>query len=273
MFYFNQRETEKDGSYRIPALPGRGLIAVRAFQDHYVRGVGAERIKNASPARTRGMFNTVPKPCFAENYHALAEISPTSGVESIVCDLTLDPGRSLKGTVLDPDGKPLAGARVAGLKDIGYWEFNPLAGADFTVECLTPNKPRLLQFRHEGKKLAAALVLRGDRKEPLRVRLEPWATLTGRLLTPEGEPMTGVWVHCWTDVKPDGSTYYERLQRVQPGKDGRFRIEGLAPGSKYELSVTKGSLKLDIAGGNPQRLKIKAHRTKDLGDLRVKPAK
>jgi hypothetical protein len=152
---------------------------------------------------------------------------------------------------------------------MGSWEDDPLSGAAFTVESLTPNEPRLLQFRHEGKKLSGSLVVRGDEKDSLQVRLEPWATLNGRLVTPEGGPLTGAWLTCCTAVSRNG---LEPFHRVQPGKDGRFQIEGLTPGLTYVLSVTKGGYDLDIAGGeDPKRLTIKASKTNDLGDVTVKP--
>jgi hypothetical protein len=255
LYYYSSRSTEQDGSYRIPALPGRGLIAVRAYRDHYIMGVGGDKIKDSNSERPNGIFSTVPYRCFAGNFHTLVEISPKSGDEAIPCDLVLDAGRSLKGRVLDPDGKPLDGVRVAGLKDMGYW-LN--TGAEFTVESLQPNKQRLLQFVHEGKKLAGHMTLRGDEKAPLAVRLQPWGTLTGRLVTPGGEPLDGARVGCGA-------------LGIQTGKGGRFRIEGLAAGLKYNLFITKGFYVRHIAGPEPKDLTIKSGETKDLGDLKIKP--
>jgi hypothetical protein len=255
LFYHNSRSTEQDGSYRIPVFPGRGLIAVRAFQDHYVMRVGGDKIKDSNSKRTSGMFSTVPYRCFAGNFHSLTEISPQSGDEAITCDVTLLRGRSLKGTVLDPDGKPLDGVSAAGLKDMGYW-LN--TGAKFTVESLQPNKPRLLQFVHEGKKLAGYVSLRGDEITPLTVRLQPWGTLTGRLLTLEGDSLAGANVTCGA-------------RSSQTGKDGHFRIEGLAAGLKYNLFITKEFYVRHIDGKEPKDLTFKAGETKVLGDLKIKP--
>jgi protocatechuate 3,4-dioxygenase beta subunit len=267
----NWRSSREDGSFLMPVLPGRGLIAVRAYQDHYIMGVGADRIKGPRTQDSANYFITKPYLCFPGNFHTLVEIDPKTGQESITCDVTLDPGRTLKGTVLGPDGKPLAGARVSGLKPMGYWENKPLSGADFTLESLKPNKARLLQFRHEGKKLSGSLLIRGDEKDPVRVRLERWGTLTGRIITPLGNPLTSARVDCWTEVNQNGSIVYESFQHVQPDKDGRFRIEGLAAGMKYKLGVTRSNIAQNISGGEPKDLTIKAGETKDLGDLTVKP--
>ncbi len=267
--YYAERSTRQDGSFRIAALPGHGLLAARAWHDHYVMGVGAEQIKKGRIPESPDFFNTVPFHAIPTNYHTVAEIAPKPDEESITCNVALDPGHALKGTVLGPDGKPLAGARVSGLKDMGYW-LN--CGTDFTVESLRPNRPRVLQFVHEEKKLVGLLVLGGDEKEPLSVRLEPYGTLTGRLVTLQGEPLAGADVMCGADIKRKGQTLHPTALDVRTGKDGRFRIVGLMPGLKYGgLRVVKESQIRKIAGGEPKDLEIKPGGTKDLGDLKIKP--
>jgi RNA polymerase sigma factor (sigma-70 family) len=264
-YYSSSRE---DGVFRIPALPGHGLVAVRASHQ-YVTGVGADKIKGPRDRNSLNSFITTPYFCSPGNYHALVEINPKPGEESIACDVTLDPGRSLKGIVLGPDGKPLAGVRIDGLKPLQSGEES--AGPDFTVESLRPNKPRLLHFVHQGKKLSGYLALNGDEKETIQVQLKPWGTLTGRILTPLGSPLTSVRVNCWAQVKRGEQVLPSDAHDVRPGKDGRFRIEGLIAGLKYELAVTKSNLGQGVSGGNPKDLTFKEGETKDLGDLTVKP--
>jgi hypothetical protein len=265
--YQRIKVTRKDGSFQIVALPGRGLITAFAIDsDSYVQGVGAGKIKGFNP------LMLVPgDPLLLMNQHTLVEINPKPDDESITCDVALDPGRTLAGRIVGPDGKPLAGARVCGLSDRGDWEMDPLPGAEFTVKALEPNKPRVLQFVHEGKKLSGFLQLRGEEKGTLQVRLERCGTLIGRLVTPEGKPMARAKVVCYTSEKQYSGLYYESFQPVQPDKSGRFSIEGLAPGLKYELFVGQRFNELEIVGGRPKELTIESGATKDLGDLTVKP--
>jgi hypothetical protein len=62
------------------------------------------------------------------------------------------------------------------------------------------------------------------------------------------------------------------LPGTQPGKDGKFRIDGLAPGLKYGLSVTKESIyRLQVRGKDLENLMVRPGQTKDLGDIEVKP--
>jgi carboxypeptidase family protein len=262
--------TRKDGSFQIVALPGRGVISAFSIDDSdsYITGVGADKIKDFDP------LALIPgHPFLLMTKHTLVEINPKPNDESIICDMALHPGRTLAGRIVGPDGKPLAGARVCGLSDGGRWTMDPLPGAEFTVKALQLNKPRLLQFVHEGKKLSGFLRLCGDEKGILQVRLERCGTLTGRLVTPDGKPMARAIVICNTSEKQYCGLSYESFPWVQPDKSGRFSIEGLASGLKYESVVIQRPRKLEIVGGRPKELMLKSGETKDLGDLTVKPKK
>ena len=64
------------------------------------------------------------------------------------------PGRTIAGRVVDPDGQPVRGARVAGL---GFDDREPhyevLDDAQFTVRGVSPDEPRNLLFLHPQKRL------------------------------------------------------------------------------------------------------------------------
>lgn len=247
--------TRKDGSFRTVALPGRGLIAVRANTDKYRMAVGAEKLNDKVEGGQ--LVNTLPYHLYPGNFHTIVEVSPKEGDEAISCDVYLDPGRTLQGTALDPDGKPLAGVRVLGLRPMAYWENEPLKSADFTMVGLGAEEKRTLQVIHEQKKLAGWREVRGDEKGPVRVQLEPWGTVTGRLVTAEGEPVTD-------------ANIYAGSRQGRPDKDGKFRIDGLAPGLKFGLNAIKSPYLLQILSKNASDLTIKPGETKDLGDVQVK---
>jgi hypothetical protein len=103
------------------------------------------------------------------------------------------------------------------------------------------------------------------------VQLQPWGTLTGRVVTPLGNPLTSVRVNCRAEVKHKGRTIPSAEVTVFPGKDGRFRIEGLIADVKYELSVSRANVQETISGGNPKDLTIESGATRNLGELKVKP--
>jgi hypothetical protein len=103
--YLNALE---DGSFEVVGLPGRGLLAVRAWGDRYLLEVGADQIEGRDE---QGFYRTYPHLVQASHYHTLAEINPPKDAESLTCNLLVDPGQTLTGKVLGPDGKPLSGAR------------------------------------------------------------------------------------------------------------------------------------------------------------------
>ncbi len=260
--------TGPDGSFELVGLTGRGLVAARAAKDHYLPGQGAATIPGADE---RGWFHTVPHLCQPEFFHAIIAIDPAEGSDSLTCDLALDPGNSQAGTVLDPNGKPLAGCVAVNLCPATMSQhIDTLASEAFTATALDPKHGRHLFFRHHEKKLAAVVMATGDGRGPLTVRLQPAGTLIGRLLDPEGRPRSGVAISVgygpgqFLDIP-----YYFTLLDPGLGNDGRFRIEGLIPDVVYDLTFRIGAdtvLSKWVKG-----LKLQPGETRDLGDLEVQP--
>jgi hypothetical protein len=251
-----------DGSFQLVAFPGRGLVTARGWSDHYRMGVGADQIKGMFE---QGLFNTVPYLQETNTMHRYVEISPAEGAESITCDLLLDPGRMLRGTVVGTDGKLLAGARAFGLTAYGEsrnWTQKPLPGADFAVYGLGEGQGREVLFQHAEKKLAGLLLVGGEDRGPLTMKLEPWGVVTGRLVTAEGKPQAGVLLRIADRLLPSNG--------FQTDGDGRFRIEGLAPGTAYTLDVVQ---KGQPAANVFSHLKLKAGEARDLGDVAMTPKK
>jgi hypothetical protein len=106
--------------------------------------------------------------------------------------------------------------------------------------------------------------------------LEPAGAFTGRLVGPDGRPLADLEVVPLFADPPaqPGGTKDDLLdgsfpRGVRSDKDGRFRIEGLAPGLKYPLGFIQGSYLVSPEVG--QRPTITPGETRDLGEIRVKP--
>src|SRR5262249_20657900 len=146
----------------------------------------------------QGFFRTAPFLLEPNTMNRYLEINPAEGTESMTCDLLLDPGRMPRGTVVGPDGKPLAGAQAFGLTAYGQsrnWTRAPLPAADFTVYGVDDGQGRGVLFSHPEKGLAGGLQVRGDGRGPLTAKLEPCGAVTGRLVTADGKPRAGVLLH------------------------------------------------------------------------------
>ncbi len=204
--------------------------------------------------------------------NAVAEVNLPDGAKSVEQDFQLDPGQTLTGTVLDPAGKPLAGAQFRGATERGSW--NPLSSSTFTIEGYRPDHPRTLVFIDLERKLAGSHVVEGPQKSPITVQLQPWGAVTGRIIDAKGKPMG--------DTRIDGNDLPTYLWQKEPGgrlrnlerqyltdQDGRFRIEGLAPEITYNLWATSRTTGKYI-GTVASKMAIEAGQTQDLGDVKIK---
>jgi RNA polymerase sigma factor (sigma-70 family) len=223
-----------DGSFRVPVLPGPGQIIAR--------GPYGEYIADASAA-----------------------INPTSTSEPVRCDLVLDPGRTLTGTVQGPDGKPLAGCRLFNLKP-HLWTSRPQDTASFSVSAIDPRKTRSLVVLHPDKRLVKAVELDGSDPDPLIIHLESAGTVTGRLLDEAGQPRPRVELIVFFQKKDDGYLAGHFPERVTTDGEGRFRVENLAPGLVYQINEAGKPPNLTIASV-ATRLSVKAGELKDLGGV------
>jgi hypothetical protein len=136
-----------------------------------------------------------------------------------------------------------------------------------------------VQFAQTEKHHAGSLVVRGDMKGPLRVALKPAATLTGRFITREGKPLTQLEMFAplyepivdpSMPAKPSGPDFGSFPRGLRTDKDGKFRIENLAPGLKYRINLFKGFYVLTPDGQAGTGVTAEAGETKDLGDVTVK---
>jgi hypothetical protein len=270
----NMGPVEKDGSFAVAVVPGRGLICVRATDDRFVRA-----------QFDRGTGETPILLQFA-TFHAIVPIDASEkDSKSLLCDIVLDTGRTLSGRVSGPDGAPMSGVFAAGLTAApsvlhGSLPKPKLAGAAFSAIALDPRRPRTLVFWDEDKKLAKAVLVRGDESDPLSVRLEPLAAVNGLLLDAQGRPQAGVQVETRYSSRhaetlpgelakgiPGISATAMPLPQATTGADGRFRVEGLIPGMRYDLFIQGGQKAPRLA----EDFFVAGGQCKDLGELRSEP--
>jgi hypothetical protein len=183
-------------------------------------------------------------------YQALALINPNEKGESLKQDLKVQPGRTLTGTILGTDGKPLAGATTDATMHIRVVGTGPVPQptASFTLTNLNPRRTIPVEFRHKEKGLGLFKVIRCDAAEPLTVQLQPYGSVIGRILDKDGKPIPDVPMQlfhesAYTDIRPITD------------RDGRFRVDELLAGHNYHL-----------VGGPFPDFKIEPGKVKDLGD-------
>jgi len=226
------------------------------------------------------------------------------GDKPLALDIELDPGLTAKGMLVGPDSRPVTGATAFGLThnpqktsnysyrhDPSYRariESQTLETDRFASSGLVPRQARTVTFLHAGRKLIANAVLHADQKGPQTVRMQPWGAVSGRLVDADGKPLVGIAVELVYPSQAGPALLEPGTGGVAPGllppgwpfrtdAKGRFRIEGLIPGLKHQLTLSAGADQ-NIAPAAPGTLKNLSPRTGEvlnLGDIRVRvvPAK
>jgi RNA polymerase sigma factor (sigma-70 family) len=269
-----------DPTFRLTVPPGEGMLmaCARGEDTPYTRA----RLRKADKGKGIGDLND------GETYRTIMHANHTCKIidvpadaGSFIVDLDLTRGATRKGRVVDPDGKPLAGAQCYGLSSTwGY--IKTLPDATFEVHALEPGYPRQVIFAHQGRRLVGSVVITDDDLKddaPLGVRLGPAGSVKGRLVDEDGLPLTGATLSVAT-YQLDGQNLPAGPRGVWPDNetfavdsDGRFEVVGLKPGVKSFIGVaakTRATHRLDAGGGFRNVVLQRFGEVRDLGDVKVK---
>jgi hypothetical protein len=119
-------------------------------------------------------------------------------------------------------------------------------------------------FLHEGKKLVGRITVHSTDRDSV-VKMVPWATITGRVLTPEGKPAARAEVSFQLIDRIADGMVRQKLYRDKPRSalrtdgEGRFRLEGMFPG--LELQVFARTPGLSFSRSSPGRARPSASGT------------
>ena len=133
-----------------------------------------------------------------------------------------------------------------------------------------------MTITHAGRKLIGSVYLKGDETGPLTIRLQPYGTITGRIVDEDGRPRGGLGIMNAGGSMPERPAEQGILPGgnngggIRIGRDGRFRIEGLVPGLKYGADASEG---LNYLGELFRDLIVTPGEVKELGDIKVIPPK
>ena len=252
--------TREDGSFRVPVLPGRGLLTAQATSGAYRP---QEALPNDKARREFGLPSGL-----VNGYHAAVRINPKAGA-GVKCDLAVDSGFTLACKVVGPDDRPVPGARVRGQMPADYWGARPLVGAEFTVAALHAKTPRWVMVLHPERKLGASVEVKAGAREPFVVRLGPTGTITGRLLDDTGRPWPRQALRVYFDRPGAGVLHNHLPEIVRCDDEGRFRVEGIIAGPTYQV-VVAGKPPRTTIGAVKTGLTLKAGEVKALGDVKAR---
>jgi len=172
------------------------------------------------------------------------DLSP--GMEPVT--ITLEQGVTINGRVLDPEGKPVAGATVApaltgtGNSLTGDTRFSVESNSrgEFTALLPASHDRDYNLIAHDGKygqwRTWANAVLPpfrtrpGERREKVTLTLARPATVRGRLVDASGAPVTGREVRASAADRLE-NRYYDPTTTT--GEDGTYTLRFLRPGEQF----------------------------------------
>jgi RNA polymerase sigma factor (sigma-70 family) len=300
-FFHRSASADERGIYSLVVPPGPGLISAFVGEGSYLPA----RVRDADRAKyplidRRGAYASMMVHSFYQGYHMLdLKIDDQPGI----FDIEFDPGRKVTGTLVGPDGKPATGVSAYGLlgkstRDGKGVSVDSAAGS-FSVDGLDPERDsaRTILFVQKDRALIGRAALRGDEPAPVPVRLDRWASASGRLVDKDGKPHRDATLRLRAESFPSPQPLTDAKGHSAPddgGKpwplpvptdnEGRFRIDGLAPGLVYDLvlvtPVKKASFMMgeartvetavsSTAGAPIKGLSLAAGEVRDLVTVRV----
>jgi hypothetical protein len=262
---FEPIATRPDGSFILSALPGPGVVVATVTGDRFL---SADRAQADRPAQANqiGVIRGITS---QEQCQALEPIALEATAKRYQCDLSLVPAPEPIIRILDPDGKPLAGAIVSGAASTDLirecWWQSRHHGV-FRVTGLTAHRIRILAIHHEGRRLAGTLAVRDAEPGPLVAKLRPWGTVSGRLVDRAGRPRAGValsYQESYSGTRPFAQAF---PKDVTTDSNGRFTFVGLVPEQEYVVKlVPQNVFAPSVSVGGPHA--ALPGETKDLGDI------
>jgi beta-lactamase regulating signal transducer with metallopeptidase domain len=254
--------TRPDGTFRVPGLPGRGLVGAEAMVDHYRQGAGASEIHDVDREGRLRTYRNQGWPSL-KYPTTMKEINPTDGTESIICNLVCDHGETVWITVLDPDGKPVSNCSTSVASKNGK-----ARGIDspFELNNLPLNVEQPLLIEQKERKLAkfVTFTLKEQSPRALTVQLEPCAQVIGRLLDEDGTPLKGVSVDPRLRRSQD---YWPTFPAIVCRSDGRFEYPSLPAGATFYFWTQGAEIEFGQSFG---RLSAAPGKKVDLGDITLK---
>ena len=109
---------------------------------------------------------------------------------------------------------------------------------------------------HEGRKLAGTVTVNADKDVTAELKLQPMAGVIGRVLDEDGQPRANLHVSLLQSQRKSGVT----------DSHGRFRVDGLTPGSPMIAVISRDQRFL----ARIESLTLKPGEVRDLGDVKVR---
>jgi beta-lactamase regulating signal transducer with metallopeptidase domain/protocatechuate 3,4-dioxygenase beta subunit len=267
--YQDRYLSKADGTYRLVGLRGHAIVGANVHGGAYLAGAGSESIKGMNKHES---FETYRNPIWPGRLFptSMKEINASELDDQVEVNLELLTGASTRVQVTDREGHPIQGVDVRGRTGRGSWDREPMKEPSFLVINLFPKEERTVLFVHKETNQGKAIHLKegDDKAGPLLVTLEPLARIAGRVLDPNGNPVSGATVRM--DPQPGGN-FSLHLGQVASDQQGRFVVPEVPIGCEYAGVVES---RAHVTNQNHyaffEAVKVRAGETTDIGEIRLK---
>ncbi len=259
--------TDPEGSFEIVIPKEPGAIAFRAQEyDHYRKSDGQ-------------IAPTLPIP---PRYNLVLVRKGDENDEDTFHELRLESSSLRSGVAVGPDQKPLSDLLVIPDSTAIRWKRNSGTRIVFDSDV---DFPRIVVVHRETQQAGTLFMQPGrgrDIANEFHVKLRKWATIKGRIVDSDGEPVGGVDIFAGKRLilaSPEERRIEPPPMPLPPAdesgtidyktdNEGRFEISGFVPGAAYDLIASESFL--EISGKVASDLILAEGETKDLGDIVVK---
>jgi len=261
-------QTNADGTYRLIASPGPGVVAFHPPTASYPLGQGFDKLK--SKDRMGNAATLLPGMVSPSWYTAAREIDADPDAVTEGVDFALDAGGCIHFTCTDPEGKAPGKVLVQGNKSgTGDSSETPFDSAEFDAIGFRTDENRMIIIKNPEHHLAAMQTVKlADAKDgKFTIRLQPAGYITGRLLNTQHDPIKGGMVRVDTYIPELKHSNRMDVAVLRSEPDGRFKLElppDTALGILASTSPYGGRFKEVVLG-----IKVEPGQTKDLGDIEL----
>jgi beta-lactamase regulating signal transducer with metallopeptidase domain/protocatechuate 3,4-dioxygenase beta subunit len=272
--------SDDEGRFRLLVMPGPGVLTAAVNGGARIADHEFSRYRQASfsgedsqrvPTTVNGddryftaRDNSVHL-LTAENAVKFLDLAPDT--KSVTCDLPVDRGKTVKIQIEDEQGEPVKDAFASGVVDA--WPYTVrLVEPSCTIYGLGSDRPRRVCLLHSERRLAASIMLTGEEQEPVKVRLAASASISGRALAPDGQPLADALVQIhYAGNSARELQRYSRLDHapIKTDGEGRFLADNIVPGERFSLDFKSGQM-FYRAG---ERRELTAGEKLNLGEVTV----
>lgn len=280
----HRHRTDAEGRFRVPGLPGAGVVGVRAANPYEFRaGLGTDGLATTNDGKSLAVYDQV-RPT---DFNAVKAVEIPEGVETFPgVEVRLDRGRGVRLRVVDEAGNPAIGASVGGtsprlpnlVTGVSVDEDGEVA-----IQSLARGERRAIRIRDLKRKLGAFLALSAEdvpEGRPFVVTIRPFGSVEGRFVDSWGRPVAGRATLGVTASEVDAIRTGTSVRTAEVDAQGRFRIDDLLPGEGFGiLWLPRAVPRRDVIPGRIPGgfssflpigpLKVEPGRTTDLGTIDV----